>query len=83
MPTVTMKPRSVFHAEPRELLLACDDAKLLPFLNHALMRDGVEVTALNLEHAHLRVQRGFSPDLIVLHLSGHGSLSALAGLREA
>ena len=48
MPTVTMKPRSVFHAEPRELLLACDDAKLLPFLNHALMRDGVEVTALNL-----------------------------------
>ena len=83
MPTVTMKPRSVLHAEPRELLLACDDVKLLTFLDRALVRDGVAVTALNIEHAHLRVQRGFSPDVIVLHLGGYGSLSALASLREA
>ncbi|MDR3763341.1 MAG: sigma-54 dependent transcriptional regulator [Acidobacteriota bacterium] len=83
MAAVLSKGSESARPDPRQLLLVCDAPPLLSYLHRFLAREGVRTTALNYEHAKLRVQRGLTPDLVVLHLNGNGSLGVLAELRLA
>ncbi len=67
----------------RHLLLVGNESAVLSYLRDVFQRDGLQVMLLTPEQAFARIQKGFSPDVVVSQVFGSQALQTLTALREA
>ncbi len=67
----------------RHVLLAGSESAVLSYLRDVFQRDGLQVMLLTPEQAFARIQKGFSPDVVVLQVFGSQALQTLTAFREA
>lgn len=75
--------KNAFGLAGRQVFVVGNESAVLDYVRQTLARDSLQLSSLTREQALIRLQKGISPDLILLHVVGDYSLETLSTLREA
>jgi DNA-binding NtrC family response regulator len=83
LPQSTRPSKSAFGPAARQVFVVGSDPAVLDYVRQALAQDSRQLSSLTKEQALLRLQKGITPDLILLHVVGSYALETLRTFREA
>ncbi len=77
------KPNEHADLAGMQVFVVGSESAVLDYVRQALARDKLQLSSLTKEQALLSLQKGKTPDLILLHVVGEQALGTLTALRDA